>query len=292
MNENVTTAERRVRYGRLRYKVNEGAFEGPVTEEMAYFAGLLITDGYIFKNGNSRGVGIALQAGDAPIIERLRAFLSSTHPINRYEVKSPKSDSVGTIARLTISSSRLADSLARFGIVPSKTRTAEAPASMLANRDWWRGTIDGDGMITFRGGRSASGRPVLCLVGTRQLVSQFLAFAQGLSPTGATVRPMQSIWWVRINGPAAIAVIRALYEGCSVALPRKLELAQKAIALDGVRRQNAGPRAWWHAADSCWRVTIRHGRYRKQHRLPTRERDDVIGAEAAARALVAALGTL
>jgi len=215
----LSAAERRARYGNCLYSVDESAFEGEVTERMAYFAGLLITDGFVSHNAKTGGksVGVNLQADDVAILEELREFLKSSHPIHFYTSTRPKTGAVLRYTRLLISSTRLVDSVARFGVVPHKTHTAVAPDFVLNNRHWWRGCVDGDGMITS----NSHGKPTFGLCGTKSLVTQFAEYLRQTITFRAGVRRDKSIWCLYVSGQAAVEGIRLLYEGASVSLARK-----------------------------------------------------------------------
>lgn len=226
-----------------RYTLNEAAFDcDPPTPDASYFAGLLMADGCVSIRDRSRGgrcgeVIIRLAEPDRPILERFAAFLQSDAPI---ATTYPRAERRQPMCSVSVSSLPLALSLARYGIVPRKTYTAAAPGFLLDNRDWWRGCVDGDGWVHFAtshhrrkcdGGTSAYRRPVLGLCGTREIVSQFRDFAvrNGL-PNNAVYQMSQFCWGVTFKAGSAAALMRVLYGGCTVALPRKHQVAIEAMA--------------------------------------------------------------
>jgi hypothetical protein len=98
--------------------------------------------------------------------------------------------------------------------------------------DFWRGCIDGDGFARLN--RSHGSRKTshyyaqIGLVGSRQLLEQFAAFINRLSPgCTASVRKMHSIWTYHVCGWRAMAAIRSLYGHQGVSIPRKQAIADE-----------------------------------------------------------------
>lgn len=232
----------------LRCALDEEAFDRP-GEERDYFVGFLMGDGCVHQPKYGRPViSLALQASDVAIIERFRDFLKASH-----QIRVERNTSGGSIASFRVSSRRMADRLASFGVLPRKTWTAEA-VGMEHNRHFWRGMVDSDGCLSWR--TLASGRRIPCLglVGTRAIVSQFSAFVKSIRPDcKATVRPMGSIWVVNAAGTFARDVVRVLYEGAGVSLARKAALADEFMQ-------------WQPKRKSAWHVSLEElAAAREQH---------------------------
>lgn len=112
----------------------------------AYFLGLLLTDGYIARD---REIGIDLT--DEDCIQ----FLSKT--INRdYKTYEPASGNIDTEGkkkrhRLILSDVKLISDIARFGVVPNKSKILTGPKLFPEEEIYIpyiiRGIIDGDGCI-------------------------------------------------------------------------------------------------------------------------------------------------
>jgi hypothetical protein len=194
-------------------RVNHAAFD-TITPESAYWIGFLMADGCVHSNM----IVLALAAKDADHVCRFAAFLGLRRPPNHYADKSV----------VTVNSSRLIDRLASFGVVPRKSKTAEALA-LTDNRDFWRGVVDGDGSVFFV--KRLPGYPFISLCGSRRLMDQFSHYVGTvLGRNEPPVRPHKQIWSVGVGGAPATTIIRTLYEGCSVALPRKMEKAAVAVS--------------------------------------------------------------
>lgn len=227
-----------------RYRLHETAFDDAENNPAAaYFVGLLMADGCVSRGKDGKrhpAIQLHLQRRDVAIIESFRSFLGSNHPITfRDNLCNGK---MHPQARFSVNSARLAAALARYGVVPQKTVTAQL-IGLEMNPHAWRGCIDGDGSICFA---RANNLPLLCLVGSRFLLAQFREFVLSIeSRTKAKVRQGNgNVWQFAISGCYAQEVIRVLYEGAPVALQRKAENATRALAWkprpNGRRRSDAG----------------------------------------------------
>jgi hypothetical protein len=204
---------------RLKLTGNESAFDA-ITEESAYWAGFLMADGCVTqsKRGGAPSIAVGLKADDYHHLEKLRDFVRGSHRICRYFNEGHK-------ASLTFRSQKIANSLARFGIVPRKSLVARV-FILESNRHFWRGMIDGDGCLSRH-----AGSPCLSLVGSRSIIEQFYDFVVSICPNfSRKIHPHHRVWTLHVVGFHALSVIRFLYEGCTVALDRK---NQKAIEFMG-----------------------------------------------------------
>lgn len=213
---------RSYRESNRRLSVNETAFDS-ITQTSAYWAGMLMADGNITTRQYSTYITLALSPSDADHVVAFRTFLGSTHSLGTTSGRGYK-NSKGTV-RFTVASVRLAESLARFGVIPRKSKNAKV-CLLDDDRHFWRGVVDGDGFLFITG----EGKPVVGLVGARPLLQQFLTFVRSFHPdAGATIRQLHSIWSVRFSGKSAVRIARHLYNRCSVALPRKLAKAREIL---------------------------------------------------------------
>ena len=110
------------------------------TPEVAYWAGFLMADGTVTRNGASFVVSLSLSENDLDHLLKFRDFLG-------------KQDEPGTMPqdmrRVAVGSKRLGNDLARWGVVPNKTYVgiipSDIPNELLPH--YIRGLIDGDGGI-------------------------------------------------------------------------------------------------------------------------------------------------
>jgi hypothetical protein len=210
-------------------EVNHDYFEAVDCEEKAYWLGVLAADGCVCrrdKDGTrSPTISLDLATRDREHVEWFRRCVGSTHTVY---VRNPKKtkwgNSTGT-ASIQFRSKKMADDLAKLGIVPRKSLTAEpwdGPPELM--RHYWRGVVDGDGCLSF-----VAGRWVVHLVGSRLMVAAFLAFAKGVTTTKANANRHGLIWQTAVYGRNAPPLITALYERANYALSRKAIKASQAI---------------------------------------------------------------
>lgn len=206
---------------RAGHKINESAFD-EITDASAYWVGFLMADGCVVERGGSASVNLSISACDVGHVEAFRAFLGGTQKIH---ITKNSNHASQPLARYTVGSRRLADALAKLGVVPNKSATAKA-IGLECNAAFWRGVIDGDGCVRWAATDKSERRyPQIRLVGSHHLVSQFADFCEPIASRRNRVRPMHTIWQFGLTGAPAAAVIRVLYASATIALPRKHAVA-------------------------------------------------------------------
>lgn len=209
---------------RRKYHPRQDAFESAETDEAAsYFVGLMMADGAVMQRSrHGWTMKISLSGADGKHLESLRRFLGSAPPLQWAAAKTSGWGGAESYS-LTVNSQPLCRQLIGYGVIPRKSKRERARRIHRGPnaRHFWRGVVDGDGFIYMSGKK-----PVIGLVGSRVLVGQFARFVRRLCPAKASVLPMHSIWRVETKGTFAVTVLRELYGGCTVALPRKLAIAK------------------------------------------------------------------
>lgn len=221
-------------------KADETVFDA-VTEESAYWVGFLMADGNVNRDGQV--ITLSLQQRDKDHVEAFRRFLKAENP-----VRIRMSSGCGLVkkkfsnAMFSVSSTRLREALARFGVVPNKSLTAKV-TGLEFNRDFWRGLVDGDGSIGV--GVAKSGQPNyrFSLNGSFAMLSQFSEFVRTVCPNHRlNVFPVGNVGMFSTADLTARKIVNALYGGCTVALPRKLKIARKFIEAGTADRRNPANR--------------------------------------------------
>lgn len=221
------------RQGRHRkYTLNEDAFN-IITEESAYWIGMMTTDGHVSKQGY---VQLTLQKADEEHINKFKSFMGSNAPlepkemVNR-EYKGRMIRGVGSVG-VRLCSNKLIRSLKKYNIVPNKTFITSCPNILLSNKHFWRGCIDGDGCIsksTYKGNTVYR----IGLYGTEMLCQQFTEFVKSLFPNENVHLCKSShgnIFKVFLNNRRHCKMLlRYLYEDSAVYLQRKYETAMDFI---------------------------------------------------------------
>ncbi len=155
------------------YALREDAFDLPITPEAAYWAGLLMADGYVSMPEHGKSQVIALQLADEEPVRDFAVFLGTDRPVR---VVPPTDHSRGSWI-VSVRSQRLADALAVIGVAPRKTNRERAGDAIAGSVDFWRGVWDGDGCYR------ACPQAFLC--GSASLLRQFLQFAPSAGVRGS-----------------------------------------------------------------------------------------------------------
>jgi hypothetical protein len=211
------------------HTVWQEAFDS-LTDEAAYWVGLLITDGSVV--GNGRRVKLSLQIGDTPTLERFRTFVRTSAQVGKPHAGS---------SSVRFSSPQMCRRLAELGVTPRKTATAEAPACLLHNRNFWRGVVDGDGSVFPNPPPLTSPGMRLCGASSAPLLGQWAELCTRKCGQAHKVRVRPDaprVSDVIIYGKSAMIMAHWLYFGCtpeSPAMDRKLAAYHQMCALHGGR---------------------------------------------------------
>lgn len=192
------------------------------TNEALYWVGFLMADGSIIKGG--RGISLGLGILDKEQVDKFRNFVNASSKTYIYK----------NAASAIIHSKRIAQDLSRYGVVERKSKIAKASNDVCGSRDFWRGVIDGDGSI----GTYATGDRI-SLTGSKFLCSQFLEFVQKYDiaiKAHVSNYIHNGSYEAVINGAAAKAAIKLLYENAKFYLERKMQSAQLIINAGQYRR--------------------------------------------------------
>lgn len=120
---------------------NERFFKNIDSEEKAYFLGLLISDGNVFKDSTGRqaSISITLNLNDEYILQKFKEVLNVNTSISK--------DGRGC-GQIAIRSNLMADDLKQYGVVPRKSYITYLPKiNDIYMSHLIRGILDGDGSI-------------------------------------------------------------------------------------------------------------------------------------------------
>lgn len=219
--------------GRYRYRLDETFFDAIDTEAKAYWLGFITADGSVHAgpagaNGWQRHqLYVKLKASDAGHLEKLRSALDAEAPVRPV----PQATSGNPAADICFNSRHLVESLIALGVTPRKSLTVKpwsGPASLM--RHYWRGAFDGDGTIVKHPGLERD-KWHLRFLGSEAAVEAFRLWSAGVCGTAAKKYPKGNIWSFTMGGLASPqAVARELYDGATVYLDRKHDLAHRLMA--------------------------------------------------------------
>lgn len=210
------------RKGQTRTSINDNAFD-VLTDDAAYWIGMLMADGCVFYSTplkTAKRFQLGLKSQDADHIERFRLFLNLDKDVSVREIKT--FGSKRGIASIVASSDRIIARLEYFGVIPNKTGYESAHPELAFNPHFWRGMVDGDGSIYPDG---------FYLSGPQELLHSLERFCQFYYPEFKLKVYEQPGVFV---GHARSAIegrglLRILYEGATLALPRKYQQAMEAL---------------------------------------------------------------
>lgn len=204
-----------------RYGFREDAFD-EVNESSSYWAGFLTADGCLYQDCRGTWIlAVELGAKDRAHLVKFLNFMESNKPIHR-RTRLKFGRSTSTTCSVAFNSKRLVDALARWGVVPGKV---DSFPTLVRNRHFWRGMVDGDGWVRLEGAT-----PLVGLCGTPSIVREFIIFVRQHEP-GVKVHPQDrpKLSCTAVKGAAAVRILKALYGHSNVALDRKKARAEEIL---------------------------------------------------------------
>jgi hypothetical protein len=211
-----------------RCTLNESAFD-TLTEASLYWIGFSITDANVCYKKGIPVIALHLKAGDLPHLMKFREFVGSSHKVGSYVNKTWGNTSYS----LSFSSEKMANTLAKYGIVPNKCFIAEIKGGVESNRHLWRGVIDGDGSLGIYVRKNWNGSmrkvPYINITGTKNVCLQFNSFLEKElgEPMPPNVIFYKKSYLFMVEGHRAVKAIKLLYSDCTIALERKLIRARE-----------------------------------------------------------------
>jgi hypothetical protein len=191
--------------------LNESAFS-TVTPDSAYWIGYLIADGNVSIKKGIPVIALHIQELDKDHLDiKFRAFVGSSHKLGCYVSKVRGNSSFS----ISFSSQRMAEDLAKYGVVPRKWFIVKVKGGVENNKDHWRGVIDGDGNLGIYLRRRKEGlvRPIpyISLTSNLYVCHQFKEFLEkakiltNFSPNSAS---RESFFGTLVIAGIALIVLR------------------------------------------------------------------------------------
>jgi hypothetical protein len=196
------------------------------TSVKAYFVGLALADGNISVNGYTFRLEWNIQ--DLNYLEKLSTLLKTTTGIKVYgrgsSHKNPR-------CRLTVCNKKFCGCLAKYGVVPKKTKDVRAPTNWLPKEfefDFIRGYFDGDGGIWERGDRNSGfiSKLRISIIGTHALL-EFILERFNRAAYFRQTKGSEHAWELYCGGYKAYTILSKLYEKSDLCMPRKHNLYLK-----------------------------------------------------------------
>lgn len=187
------------------------------SDNLAYFIGLMLTDGYVTPNVNA--AAIYLSEVDKQLLE----VISKTIFLNDYSLRK-KLSKVSIIKGkeyisrdqygIVICNRLIVEKMKEYGIVPNKTFITCAPEVFMNNRHFWRGVMDGDGSFSISNGERLVFQGAL--YGTKELCNEFTNFLRlNNIENKFTIYDKEKISFVRFSHLTAKKTHHLLYDNLS-----------------------------------------------------------------------------
>jgi len=130
-----------------KYNLNEEFFNND-TPESFYWAGFIMADGCVATNKykNPSFISINISEKDLEVLEKFKASIGFDGPIKHTRTRT--TFGVGDFVKIQVCSTKMAKSIGRFGVVPSKTHICEFSKWIMSHEyvnHFMRGYVDGDG---------------------------------------------------------------------------------------------------------------------------------------------------
>ncbi len=136
------TEEQKYGYGKFcsrkcsKYSINENYFHTIDSSEKAYWLGMLLSDGNVYKNT----LTLKLMLSDYDHVVKFQKALEAEQPIRCGK----------NYASFSTNNKKLCEDLLKFNMIPRKSLIVDYPIiEPTYNKDFIRGYFDGDGCISF-----------------------------------------------------------------------------------------------------------------------------------------------
>lgn len=204
---------------------NKRYFETIDTESKAYYLGLLLTDGNVFKakrNTDQYRIQIGLKYEDVDIVEKFKTELESDAKVSHYENNGRNECIFG------VNSKEMAYDLKKYGIHERKTFDAELTELIQPELypHYIRGIFDGDGTVYIR---NKTNQLTFGFYGTHNLVAQvkqYLIEKIGLNDN--SIYDKETVSFVTFTRQQdVINFYKFIYSNSNFYLTRKKEVFEK-----------------------------------------------------------------
>ncbi len=208
-----------------KYTIDETVFD-EVTDEGAYWIGMLMTDGCIrHLSEKSSTIYLTARSSEKYHLERFLAFVKSNKkPDERSQSIDSYTKGSGKISRAKINSFKIAKILETYGVSERKTMTAEIKI-LENNPHFWRGAVDGDGYVVVH--ERKNGTTSLCIglsSGSSILCQQFADFVKLYAPHSAIKSNKNgTCYHARVHGHDAKIIANVMWTDGCISIDRKKE---------------------------------------------------------------------
>ena len=185
--------------------LNEHFFDRIDTEEKAYILGFICADGYVCSD--KRNLCLNISKKDIDILYKIKKAMLCGNAITK--------SSTANCVRLNMSSKYLVETISKYGVVPSKTRSLTFPdIDEEMYRHFFRGYCDGDGCVHVR--------QVYIVIGSECFFYGFTHYLSNLFNKNISYSYNGSYYTV-VFSRKDLDIVRWLYDDANIYLDRKYE---------------------------------------------------------------------
>jgi len=225
---------------RLNLQINElivhvcnEEFFSEINERSLYWAGFIAADGCVLDTKTRKGLSLALTLSDKTHVELFKEHIGATNPIGKYIVKASKPQwNDSKKAEIKITSSKIFADLAKFNIVPRKSKIYTFPEWLMEHpmvNHFMRGYFDGDGSW-YVGSSKITDQIFFSLRGTAEFLEVYRSILERECEIHKREKPIRingGIGVLEYGGNGVTTKIRDfLYREASVCLGRKHEIVK------------------------------------------------------------------
>jgi len=198
------------------YKINPYVFDKIDNEQAAYFLGFIYADGCVHK----RSLSVAIKREDVKIIQRLKSFLQSEHPIKNTSCGATKTDKRYNQVTFIVTHKHLAKRLKQLGINKDRPNIndclSQVPSRLLNH--WLRGLFDGDGSWHKAIGMNICGQKD-AMESCRKILIKYA----NTSPVPQVYKhQIANIWYINYGGRVqCLRIADWIYKDATIYLKRK-----------------------------------------------------------------------
>lgn len=159
------------------FTINENAFSDVNEPECSYFYGWLLTDGCMGKTKYGHIVSIEIGMKDRALVESLQTYINNGNIVRERHRFDKRTGNTYSMCSYAFQYAPITERLISFGLSERKSTKEFCPESMLFNRNFWRGVLEGDGYLSKL---TACTRMQIC--GSEQLCNQWLNYCKSIVP--------------------------------------------------------------------------------------------------------------
>lgn len=201
----------------LNYTINEKAFEKD-SPEVAYWLGVMYSDGYISKNKYTNYLGLSVAEKDLEWLISFKEFLGYNGTIKHYRTGETGYKPGSPFVRLQIGNNKIVSDLEHWGVVELKTKKIANIPNTLYKDDFIRGYIDGDGSLLQKA-------PCFQISGNEEFLLDIAKYFNIPYHLYAD----KSIYSLKYNRKESIYLEKRLYKNACYYLKRKYDIAQRSF---------------------------------------------------------------